>query len=444
MAARKKEQQEHPIVALVNKGKSSMVEGLSGSPVSIEKFIVGLKAACAVPPSKPGQATVMDCVVQNPDSVMQRLVEAAQLGLSPAPVRQHFHLIPRNIKGNLTCTSIIGYRGLIDLAMRSGDVEDIGAEVVYKDELDDNVPFVDRQTGDVNHNPDPFRDVDPKKFYGAYAWAKLKGRTRLVTRCMGIEEVKKRRAVAQTDAIWTEWPKEMVIKTVLRALLTSGFIHLGEKIELMAEHEAAQEEEIRLAEYEETRDQLVSDAAEATDHFTEDELEEHDPNEKQEKAAEEFNEAAQRPARHEEHEIGEETGKPKKKAPSRRKGTDKKKPVDAGPMKDPTVLAGEWQPDPSLFAQGSYFINTRTYQTVHLGQKGWTSGPQERLYEESHALAMNLLRAAIGTAGLSGNQQLSAIRGALKDDKWNGDVNKLTPEQLCAVKWVVEQAELVE
>lgn len=173
---------------------------------------------------------------------MQRLVEAAQLGLSPAPIKQHFHLIPRNIKGKLTCTSIIGYRGYLYMALLTDMIEDIGAEVVYKDEVDPSKPFFDRITGDVNHSPDPFRETDPNKFYGVYAWAKLKGRTRLVTHALSMDEVRKRRAKAGTDKFWSEWPLLMVKKTAIKALLNSGFIPLGEKMDRAAQVEKDQEE----------------------------------------------------------------------------------------------------------------------------------------------------------------------------------------------------------
>lgn len=232
------ETQEHPVTALVRAGETSLTEALKGSPLSLDKFVVGLKSACG------GNEKLVECVAENPGSVMQRLVEAAQLGLSPAPVLQHFHLIPRKIKGTLTCTSIVGYRGLISLAMRSGELEDLGAELVHQDEEFS----VDRETGKIHHESDPFRDFEPDKLRGAYAWAKIRGRTRLVTMTLSLNEIKKRRDVAQTDNIWQEWGKEMIVKTVLRALLTSGFITLGETLQVMQEMDAKQEEEIRAAE----------------------------------------------------------------------------------------------------------------------------------------------------------------------------------------------------
>jgi recombination protein RecT len=254
-------EQEHPVTALVARSRGSLEEALSGSPVTLEKFIVGLKAACGQPPSYEGAATVMDCVAENPQSVQQRLIEAAQLGLSPAPIKQHFYLIPRKIKGKLTCTSVIGYRGLIDLAIRSGQIVDIQADVVYKDDEFS----IDPVTGAVeNKASDPFREFDYKKLKGAFAWAQVKGRSKIITRCLSIGEIDKRRACAQTDNVWKQWPKEQVLKTAIRALLTGGFIPLGEMEDQLAaadKAESAQDEEVK-----------VVDAADITEEIREEQF----------------------------------------------------------------------------------------------------------------------------------------------------------------------------
>lgn len=238
--------QEHPITLLVNRGKSSIVEALAGSPVTFDKFVVGLKDAAGKNPD------LARCIQTNPQSVLHELVKAAQLGLSPSPVKQHFHLIPRNLKQNdgskiLTCTSIVGYRGLIDLAMRSGQLEDIGAELVYQGEQFD----IDRTTGEILHQrDDPFVEFDESKVRGGYAWAKVQGRTRLVVRVLSIGEILKRKAVAGTSTFWTKWPREQMEKTLLRSLLNSGRVPLGELGDRLAEVDAA-EEEIRVAAYSE-------------------------------------------------------------------------------------------------------------------------------------------------------------------------------------------------
>ena len=69
-----------------------------------------------------------------PMSFLAALMNAAQLGLEPnSPLGQAF-LIPYKNKGILECQFQIGYKGLIDLAYRSEQVQTIQAHSVYKND----------------------------------------------------------------------------------------------------------------------------------------------------------------------------------------------------------------------------------------------------------------------------------------------------------------------
>ena len=62
------------------------------------------------------------------------MMQAAQLGLEPnTPIGQAY-LIPYRNKGTLECQFQLGYKGLIDLAYRSGDIKDIQAHEVYEND----------------------------------------------------------------------------------------------------------------------------------------------------------------------------------------------------------------------------------------------------------------------------------------------------------------------
>lgn len=72
-----------------------------------------------------------------PQSFLGAMMTAAQLGLEPNTPLGQAYLIPYKNKGVLECQFQIGYKGLIDLAYRSGEVEIIQAQVVYEnDEFD--------------------------------------------------------------------------------------------------------------------------------------------------------------------------------------------------------------------------------------------------------------------------------------------------------------------
>lgn len=62
----------------------------------------------------------------DPVSVVSAVAFALQLGLSPGPLG-HCYLVPFGRE----CQFILGYKGMIDLAFRSGLVKDVSAELVH-------------------------------------------------------------------------------------------------------------------------------------------------------------------------------------------------------------------------------------------------------------------------------------------------------------------------
>lgn len=71
-----------------------------------------------------------------PSSFLGAMMTAAQLGLEPNTPLGQAYLIPfyNNKKGVLECQFQLGYKGLIDLAYRSGQVSLIQAHVVYEND----------------------------------------------------------------------------------------------------------------------------------------------------------------------------------------------------------------------------------------------------------------------------------------------------------------------
>ncbi len=400
-----KEKKENPITALVTSGKTSLQHALANSPVNFDRFVVGLKHACAIPPSYEGQPTVMECVIHNPKSVMQRLLEAAQLGLSPAPSKQHFHLIPRRIKGELTCTSIIGFRGYLDLAMRSGQLQDVGAEIVYKDEVPkDGSPFFKERGVRAQPPSDPFREFDAKQFHGVYAWAKVKGRDQLACISLSAADVAKRRKKAQTDRIWSEWTREMILKTAIRALMNSGMVPQGELIERADDMQRVQDEEIRSIEA-----TVIEDAPKPSD-------------------AEAMHGPQSKPAK-----------KTKKKAA--KKTVPKAFEFDETA---PTVTIGpEW---PSLGGEtgsvnaGSYHIHSVSMQVGEFKDSKWQTShrTQKQLVLECHTLALRLVVAQIVRLGLTDTEVRDLGREEMFADDWDGVVDDLDPGELVAFRTLLE------
>jgi len=145
-----------------------------------------------------------------PESILGAVMTAAQLGLEPGPL-QHCYLIPR--KGEATFQ--LGYRGMIDLARRSGKVRNIYANVVHEG---DDFEFKFGSDGFLRHTPvrGPGREVVAVYGYasladGGEAWVVL-----------WPEDVDERRSSSENaSGAWSPWVKHyeaMARKTAIRAL----------------------------------------------------------------------------------------------------------------------------------------------------------------------------------------------------------------------------------
>lgn len=70
-----------------------------------------------------------------PKSFLGAMMQAAQLGVEPNTPLGQAYLIPYKNKGTLECSFQLGYKGLIDLAYRSGEVKDIQAHEVRENDV---------------------------------------------------------------------------------------------------------------------------------------------------------------------------------------------------------------------------------------------------------------------------------------------------------------------
>ena len=66
-----------------------------------------------------------------PASFLGAMMSAAQLGLEPNTPLGQAYILPYQNKGVLEAQFQLGYKGLIDLAYRSGEVEVVQAHIVY-------------------------------------------------------------------------------------------------------------------------------------------------------------------------------------------------------------------------------------------------------------------------------------------------------------------------
>lgn len=69
-----------------------------------------------------------------PASFLGAMMSAAQLGLEPNTPLGQAYILPYKNKGTLEAQFQLGYKGLIDLAYRSGEVELVQAHIVYEND----------------------------------------------------------------------------------------------------------------------------------------------------------------------------------------------------------------------------------------------------------------------------------------------------------------------
>lgn len=151
-------------------------------------------------------------------SVLSCVMKCAALGLEPSAVDGlgRAYILPyRNRKtGCYEAQMIIGYRGMIDLARRSGELESIHAQAVYEgdryrhweDETGQHFSF---EPADVEHAPDKLTDV--------YVCAHLKDGGfvfETMTR-REVDAVRSRSRASQTGPWVTDY-EAMALKTVIR------------------------------------------------------------------------------------------------------------------------------------------------------------------------------------------------------------------------------------
>lgn len=105
------------------------------------------------------------------ESILQCVMDSASLGLDVGGMLGHAYLVPfkNNKKGIYESQLVIGYKGFINLARRSGEVLSVKAEVVYEnDEFD-----VDLASGDLPKHK-PFLKGDRGKPYLVYCVARFR------------------------------------------------------------------------------------------------------------------------------------------------------------------------------------------------------------------------------------------------------------------------------
>jgi recombination protein RecT len=152
-----------------------------------------------------------------PQSFLGAMMQAAQLGVEPNTPLGQAYLIPYRNHGQLECQFQLGYKGLIDLAYRSGEIISISAHEVYEnDEFEYELGLEEK----LRHKP-ALKDRGEVILYYAVFRTKSGGSGFAV---MSVEDVKKHmnqysKAAKGGFSPWSTNFDAMAKKTVIKQVL---------------------------------------------------------------------------------------------------------------------------------------------------------------------------------------------------------------------------------
>lgn len=178
------------------------------SVITPERFTRMVMSALSTTPE------LNDCT---PESFLGAMMTAAQLGLEPNTPLGQAYLIPYRNKGTLEAQFQLGYKGLIDLAYRSGEVELVQAQCVYENDTF-NCQF--GLEPKLEHIP---ADKDRGELVKVYALFKTKSGG-FGFEVMSVDDVEKHakkysKAYSSSYSPWKTNFEEMAKKTVLKKCL---------------------------------------------------------------------------------------------------------------------------------------------------------------------------------------------------------------------------------
>lgn len=140
----------------------------------------------------------------HPESIRSAIINVAAVGLSLNPAQKLAYLICHNGVAQL----YVAYKGLVKIAVDSGAVEVVQAEMVYEDEEWE-------YQGPYTPPRHKFKRPNTSKPIGVYCHAiTTKGRD--LIEFMSWDEVIKVRDCAKTKKVWDKWPIEMAKKSVIK------------------------------------------------------------------------------------------------------------------------------------------------------------------------------------------------------------------------------------
>lgn len=207
--------------AALEKSKARFAEIIpQGATVNVDRMITVVKAHLSRNP---------DLLKCNMKSILRSIQSAAELGLEVGGLHGHAYFVPFRDE----CTLIVGYKGLIQLLLRTGKVKSVSAHVVHQNDK----CRIDLANMEVEHEPCLNGDRGP--MIGVYAQIIDKDGERVALDYMTKGDVENVRqgSNGKNAAPWTKHFSEMARKTVVRRMVKYADLLPSEVEEKLTETE---------------------------------------------------------------------------------------------------------------------------------------------------------------------------------------------------------------
>ena len=175
------------------------------------------------------------------DSVVNAIQHCALIGLMPGP-RGDIYLIPfknRKLGNKKELTVLLGYKGMMKLALQHPNVRNVEAACVYKTD------YFEYNEGDktIRHEYEPDADHDADTIIGAYSrvWFHDTDRPTILYYNLKQIESKRKRSKQPDGNFWTNDRAAMVRKTVIRGHYNGGEVPLTDELSAAMDRELAEE-----------------------------------------------------------------------------------------------------------------------------------------------------------------------------------------------------------
>jgi recombination protein RecT len=175
----------------------------AGGQINVEKF------AGVVLTEIRGSEKLMKC---SWESLLASMIKAVQLGLEFGPLG-HCYLVPYKTEA----TFILGYTGMIELALRSGKILSFDAAAVHENDAFDYELGLEPY---LRHKPARGERGEPTDYYVIARYADTRMKDKFDVRSREWVEARRQRSKAKDSGPWTTDYEAMALKSVLRGMRT--------------------------------------------------------------------------------------------------------------------------------------------------------------------------------------------------------------------------------